>query len=62
MIAALVVAAVAARASALSNPMKDCCKMPLKVGFFTESVDPFYLWDDETQARTSGSRWAWAGV
>ena len=54
MIAALVVAAVAARASALSNPMKDCCKMPLKVGFYTESFDPFYLWDDETQARTGG--------
>ena len=41
MIAALVVAAVAARASALSNPMKDRCKMPLKVGFYTESFDPF---------------------
>lgn len=48
------IAAVAARASALQNPMKDSAKgTPLNVGFFTESLDPFYIWDNETQTRVA---------
>ena len=53
---AALIAAVAALeervSSGPSNPMKDSAKgVPLRVGFFTESLPPFYLWDNKTQTR-----------